>query len=61
MSVELELITPTEASRITTLTERRLEYLRGIKAGPTVYKFGQDIRYSKADVLAWIEAHRVEH
>lgn len=45
-----------EAARITSFTPKHFENLRLRGEGPPFFRFGRQVRYRLADVIAWAEA-----
>ena len=56
---EESLITETQAAEIVALSVKTLQAWRVRGIGPAYVKAGKAVRYSRADLLAWIGAHTV--
>jgi predicted DNA-binding transcriptional regulator AlpA len=48
-----------EASRITGLALSTLRNLRARRRGPSYFKIGRSVRYSLADINAFMRSHRI--
>jgi predicted DNA-binding transcriptional regulator AlpA len=60
MSIEHEYLTPAEVSEIARKPIKSLAVDRCLRRDhPPYFKFGRKVLYKKSDVLAWLEAHRV--
>ncbi|WP_277050852.1 helix-turn-helix domain-containing protein [Ruania albidiflava] len=53
-------LTPTEASEYLGLTTGTLANMRSLGTGPSFVRRGRIIRYAEADLVAYLEAGRVQ-
>jgi len=56
-----EYLNPKQAATLTGFTPKALERMRQRGDGPPFLKRGKSIRYTVADLRAWMEAGRVDH
>jgi excisionase family DNA binding protein len=54
-----ELLTPDEAADYLQLSPRLLQQWRYVGRGPRFVKAGHAVRYRRADLDAWLDAHAV--
>ncbi len=55
-----ELLTTEEAASFLKCSEEHVARMRMQKRGPRYYKHGKIVRYSKADLCAWLASGAVE-
>lgn len=53
------MLTEVQAAKIISLSVRTLQAWRLRGVGPAYVKVGKAVRYSRADLIAWIGAHTV--
>lgn len=54
-----EYLTAAQVSRLTGFSIKSLDALRHKRKGPPYLRIGNRVRYRRADVLAWLDAHQV--
>ena len=55
---DLVLLSGVEAANLLRVSQRTLEGWRVRGGGPPYVRLGRQVRYSEADLIAWINAHR---
>jgi predicted DNA-binding transcriptional regulator AlpA len=56
-----EFLNEHQASHLLCQSVRTLQKWRVVGGGPVYHKFGRSVRYSRAELTAWIEARRKAH
>jgi predicted DNA-binding transcriptional regulator AlpA len=56
---EKQLIDEEESATISKFETQTLRNWRHKGYGPPYYKIGRSVRYDKAELIAWLEQHRV--
>ena len=60
MNIQHNKLRPPEAAKYLGLAESTLAKLRMGRDGPAFHKLGRAVVYDRADLDAWLAAHRVE-
>lgn len=56
-----EMLKEADAAEMLCQSVRTLQKWRVSGAGPQFFKFGRSVRYSRADLSAWIAERRFQH
>ncbi len=51
-----EYLSPRQVSRLTGISVKSLESMRGVRKGPEYYKVGRRVRYKLRDIRDYVEA-----